>query len=168
MTIHDPTLLDAIGSLGAEALDNATVWRHMFNDHPPELANTRGARWNPPGLAAIYTSEERDTAIAEGQHAIDMQPLRPTARRYVYELRVSARRVLRIRQSDLPTLGLDDAALISPDFSACQRVAAHAAFLDYDALIVPSARADGSNVVIFVNELAAEAAFERVGVEQIA
>ena len=39
-------------------------------------ANTRGARWNPPGLAAIYTSEERDTAIAEGQHAIDMQPLR--------------------------------------------------------------------------------------------
>lgn len=168
MTIHDPTLLDAIESLGAEALDDVTVWRHMFNDHPPELANTRGARWNPPGLAAIYTSEERGTAIAEGQHAIDMQPLRPTARRYVYELRISAGKVLRIRASDLPTLGLDDAALTSPDFAACQRVASHAAFLDYDALIVPSARADGSNVVIFVNELAAEATFERIGVEQLA
>lgn len=168
MTIHDPRLLDAIESLGAEALDDVTVWRHMFNDHPPELANTRGARWNPPGLAAIYTSEDRVTAIAEGQHAIDVQPLRPKARRFVYELRISARRVLRIRHSDLPTLGLDSADLTSPDFTACQRVAAHAAFLDYDALIVPSARADGSNVVIFVNELAADASFERIGVEQIA
>ena len=119
-------------------------------------------------MAAIYTSEDRDTAIAEGQHAIDTQPLRPTARRYVYELSVSARKALRIRRADLAALGLDDAALTSPNFAACQRVAAHAAFLDYDALIVPSARADGANVVIFVNELAADAAFERVGVEQIA
>src|SRR5579859_5241837 len=126
----------------------------------PELANTRGARWNPPGLAAIYTSEDRDTAIAEGQHAIDMQPLRPTARRYIYELRISARKTLRITPSDLPHLGLSTDDLVASDFTACQRVAAHAAFLDFDALIVPSARADGANVVIFVNELASDATFE--------
>jgi RES domain-containing protein len=89
MAIHDPELLDAIERLGAEILDSVTVWRHMFNDHPPELSNTRGARWNPAGLAAIYTSEDRATAIAEGQHAMDSQPLRPNARRFVYELRVS-------------------------------------------------------------------------------
>lgn len=65
MAIHDPELLDAIESLGSEALDAVTVWRHMFNDNPPELSNTRGARWNPAGLAAIYTSEEREVAIAE-------------------------------------------------------------------------------------------------------
>lgn len=140
----------------------------MFNDNPPELSNTRGARWNPAGLAAIYTSQERDTAIAEGQHAIDSQPLRPKARRYVYELRVSAHKVLRITDADLSVLGLDEGALNSPDFTTCQRVAAHAAFLEYDALIVPSTRADGTNIVIFVNELAADAIFERVGVEQIA
>lgn len=167
MAIHDPDLLDAIESLGSETLDNVTVWRHMFNDNPPELSNTRGARWNPPGLAAIYSSHERDTAIAEGQRAIDSQPLRPNARRYVYELRVSARKALRIRESDFPVLGLDLDHLESPDFTACQRIAAHAAFLEYDALIVPSARADGSNLVIFVNELAADATFERVGVDQI-
>lgn len=167
MTIHDPELLDAIESLGFEVLDGVAVWRHMFNDNPPELSNTRGARWNPAGLAAIYTSEQRETAIAEGQHAIDSQPLRPKARRYVYELRVSAAKVLRITPDDLATLGLDLEDLQSPDFSACQRVGAHAAFLEYDALIVPSVRADGTNVVIFVNELAADAAFERVEVEQI-
>lgn len=168
MSIHDPDLLDSIESLGAEALESVTVWRHMFNDYPPELSNTRGARWNPAGLAAIYTSQERDTAIAEGQHAIDSQPLRPKASRYIYELRVSARKALRISESDFSSLGLDADALNSSDFTACQRVAAHAAFLEYDALIVPSARAEGSNLVIFVNELAADAIFERVSVEQIA
>ena len=167
MAIHDPELLDALERLGSETLDAAAVWRHMFNDNPPELANTRGARWNPAGLAAIYASERRETAIAEGQHAIDMQPLRPKARRYVYQLRVSATKVLRIRRSDLADLGLDAADLESTDFSACQRVGAHAAFLGYDALIVPSARADGANVVIFVNELAAEARFERVTREEV-
>jgi len=167
MAIHDPELLDAIESLGFEVLDEVAVWRHMFNDNPPELSNTRGARWNPAGLAAIYTSEQRETAIAEGQHAIDSQPLRPRARRYVYELRVSAAKVLRIAPEHLATLGLDPGDLESPDFTACQRVGAHAAFLEYDAIIVPSARADGTNVVIFVNELAADAAFERVDVEQI-
>lgn len=167
MAIHDPHLLDAIESLGAETLDDVTVWRHMLNDYPPELANTRGARWNPPGLAAIYTSQARDTAIAEGQHAIDSQPLRPRARRYVYALRVSARKVLRIQASDFPALGLDRDDLLSPDFTACQRIAGHAVFLGYDALIVPSARAAGSNLVVFVSELAAGATFERVSVEQI-
>ncbi|HET7475201.1 MAG TPA: RES family NAD+ phosphorylase [Dermatophilaceae bacterium] len=168
MTIHDPQLLDAIEALGSEILDNVTVWRHMFNDHPPELSNTGGARWNPPGLAAIYTSQKRDTAIAEGQHAIDSQPLRPKARRYVYELRVSARKALRVTDANLPTLGLSVEDLTSSDFTACQLVGAHAAFLEYDALIVPSARADGSNVVIFLNELASDALFERVSHEQLA
>lgn len=167
MAIHDPDLLDAIEGLGTETLKDVYVWRHMFNDNSPELSNTRGARWNPAGLAAIYTSLERDTAVAEGQHAIDSQPLRPKARRFVYQLKVSANKTLRITDADLSALGLDLDDLNSPDFSACQRVAAHAAFLEYDALIVPSARADGANIVIFVNELAADAIFERVGVEQI-
>lgn len=128
MAIHDPELLNAIESLGFEVLNRATVWRHMFNDNPPELPNTRGARWNPAGLAAIYTSERRETAIAEGQHAIDSQPLRPRARRYVYQLRVSAAKVLRITPKDLGVLGLDPDDLESPDFTACQRIGAHAPF----------------------------------------
>ena len=162
MAIHDPDLLDAIEHLGSEPLDNVTVWRHMFNDNPPELSNTRGARWNPPGLAAIYTSSERGTAVAEGQHAIDSQPLRPKARRYVYKLRASASKALRITPADFDALGLKPQDLDDEDFGACQRVGEHAAFLGFDALVVPSARSDGTNVVIFINELSADAAFERV------
>ncbi|WGJ88047.1 RES family NAD+ phosphorylase [Gordonia sp. SMJS1] len=161
MTIHDPSLLDAIEQLGSESLTNVTLWRHMFNDNPPELSNTRGARWNPPGLAAIYTSSERDTAVAEGQHAIDSQPLRPRARRFVYELRASASKALRITPADFDALGLTQQDLDGADFSGCQRIGEHAAFLGFDALIVPSARSDGTNVVIFINELSADAALER-------
>lgn len=96
-----------------------------------------------------------------------MQPLRPSARRYLYELRVSASKALRITPSELPSLGLTPDDLASDDFAACQRIAAHAAFLEYDALIVPSARADGSNVVIFVNELGADVELTQVAKERI-
>lgn len=99
--------------------------------------------------AALELSE-----LVDVRRRDDMQPLRPAARRYVYELRISAGKTLRIRRSDLA----------APDFAACQRFAAHAALLDYDALIVPTGRADGANVVIFVAELAADTTFERVSV----
>ena len=74
---------------------------------------------------------------------------------------------LRIRQADFAGLGLRESDLQSTDFSACQRIAAHAAFLEYDALIVPSARDAGANIVIFVNELPADALFERVSREEV-
>ena len=89
MAVYDPQLLDQIEQLGTRVFDGH-VWRHMFNDFPPELVNTRGARWNPPGTSAIYTSIERGTALAEAQHAIDSQPLRPRPRRRVmYELHIA-------------------------------------------------------------------------------
>lgn len=166
MAIHDPSLLDAIEQLGSESLVNVTLWRHMFNDNPPELSNTRGARWNPPGLAAIYTSSERGTAVAEGQHAIDSQPLRPKARRFVYKLRASASKALRITVADFDSLGLSPDDLEDADFTKCQRIGEHAAFLGFDAIIVPSARSNGTNVVIFINELGADAALERAALPE--
>lgn len=79
----------------------------MFNDHPPELANTRGARWNPSGTAAIYTSLEPDTALAEGQHAMDIQPVRPKPRRRVlYEIQVTLQAVLDLTNGRYAEVGV--------------------------------------------------------------
>ena len=50
----------------------------MFNDYTPDRVNTAGARWNPPGVGAIYTVLHCGTALAEGQHAIDVQPRAPS------------------------------------------------------------------------------------------
>lgn len=77
------------------------VWRHMFNAHPPEKPNVTGARWNPRDVAAIYVALDRETAIAEGQHAIDSQPLRPRARRFVYELELSAQPLIDLTSVDI-------------------------------------------------------------------
>jgi RES domain-containing protein len=93
--IHRPELLTALENAptGSRCL---TAWRHMFGGHPPDQENNRGARWNPPGVAAIYLSEERSGAIAEGNHAILVQPYRPRARRWIYSITVTLENVVDI------------------------------------------------------------------------
>lgn len=80
--IHRLELLDALEEAPSGPLE-ITAWRHMFGTHPPDQENTRGARWNPPGVVAIYVSRERHGAIAEGDHVIAVQPPRPRIRRFV-------------------------------------------------------------------------------------
>ena len=163
MVIHRPELLDALENLGPYPFHD-TVWRHMFNDYPPDLANTRGARWNPAGVAAVYTSLERDVALAEAQYAIDSQPLRPRAkRRVMYELDLSLTAVVDLRGDGLRQVGLTTSDLRADDHAACQEVGAAVAWLGWDGLIVPSARADGGNVVVLVDAMAADAILEQVG-----
>jgi RES domain-containing protein len=160
-------LLDRIEQLGTQPFEGR-VWRHMFNDHPPELANTRGARWNPPGVAAIYTSLTPATALAEAQHAIDIQPLRLRPRRRVlYELAIALDAVVDLTDDRFTRLGMTERDLSADDFAACQRVGAALAWLGHDGMIVPSARADGGNVVILVDSAAAGVPFSRVGETEI-
>lgn len=147
----DARLIEALEHLPAKAFAG-TVWRHMFNDIPPDRVNTRGARWNPPGVAAIYASLERDTCIAEGQHAIDIQPLRPVAKRVVYECNLEAEDVVDLTADGiLDRLGLQDADIAADDFTACQALGEAAAWLGLGGIIVPSARAHGGNIVILVD-----------------
>lgn len=167
MTVHDPELLDALERLGAAPF-HGTVWRHMFNDYPPELANTRGARWNPGGVSAIYTSVKDTVAIAEAQYAMDSQPLRPRPRRrVVYELELSLAQVVDLTQGRHLGVGLTDEELASDDMTACQAVGAAAAWLGWDGLVVPSVRADGENVVVLVDMLAPDAILRRLREREI-
>lgn len=162
MAIHDPGLLDALEALGASAYEGV-VWRHMFNEHPPELANTGGARWNPAGIAAVYTSEASQTALEEAQRAIDIQPLRPKARRRVlYELRVQLSQVVDLTGGRHLAVGLTNDDLTSDDFTHCQTVGAAVAWLGYDGILVPSARHQGRNVVILIDALDPDTALERL------
>jgi len=116
-----PPLLKQIEALGTTALRDAIVFRHMLADIPPGRANTRGARWNPPDVAAIYTSFERDTALAEADYYLSLQNPTPRVRRTIYRIRVRLDRVVELRDSEiLNSLGVSDVAL--PDLTACQRV----------------------------------------------
>lgn len=148
--IHDPAILDVLEDLPDLAWEGS-VWRHMFNDYQPDRVNTAGARWNPPSIGAVYTAYDRDTALAEGQHAIDSQPRRTFAKRVLYEVHVEVNALVDLTAPGaLQAVGLNESDIEADDFSRCQAVGGAAAWLERDGLIVPSARADGSNLVILV------------------
>lgn len=58
----DPTILARLAALDAGPW-SGEVWRHTFADSPPDKRNVRGARWNPPGVEALYTSLDEATAL---------------------------------------------------------------------------------------------------------
>ena len=153
MATYDPVLLDALEALPAPDWQGR-VWRHMFNDYTPDRVNTSGARWNPPGVGAIYTALLRQTALAEGQHAIDSQTRRTYAKRVLYEVEVSVAALVDLTPPGaLAAVGLTIDDVLADSHDACQRVAGAAAWLERGGLLVPSARHAGSNLVILVNGL---------------
>ena len=56
--VYPPELLDRLQAITPTPW-SGQAFRHMFGDYPPDAENTRGARWNPQGVAAIYTSLTR-------------------------------------------------------------------------------------------------------------
>lgn len=153
----DPNLLEALADLNPSTW-SGRVWRHTFADNPPDKANGRGARWNPPGTDALYVSLDRETALAEAEHQIALQPIRPRAKRTLYQLDLELSNVLDLTNPEvLERLGVDRAALSHVDFTACQRVGGAAAFLRHDGILVPSGRHPGINLVVFISNQQSDA-----------
>lgn len=157
--VHRPDLLDALERAPSGPL-STVAWRHMFGSHPPDKENTGGARWNPPGVAALYLSRTREGAIAEGDHAIAVQPLRPNVRRVLYRVDITLDNVLDLSAAaDLCRTGLTDADLANDDHAACREVGAAVDWLEHDGLLIPSARSGASNLVIYPTHRNPEARF---------
>lgn len=148
--VHDPALLDALERFDTESWQGC-VFRHMLGSAPPELANVRGARWNPPGTSALYTSLAEATAKAEGDHLIAMQPVPPRAPRTIYELEIAVANLLDLTDAaHLAAIGIAEDDLDSIPWKPCQRVGGAVAWLGHDGLLIPSVRdSGGSNLVIF-------------------
>jgi RES domain-containing protein len=158
--IHRPELLDALERAPTRAFDGQ-AWRHMFGRHPPDTENTSGARWNPPGIAAIYLSLDRSGVIAEGDHAVAVQPLRPSARRFVYAVQLTLSKVLDLTDSDsLASTGLTSDDIADDDHSKCREVGGAVAWLEHDGLLVPSARSTSTNLVVYPTNRAVHARFD--------
>ncbi len=157
----DPAeLLERLAALPPEPWQG-TAFRHMFGSYPPDRENTSGARWNPAGVAAIYTSLSRAGALAEAEHQIAVQPIPPRAQRSLYELEVALGGVFDLTDlALLAELGIDQNALGADDMLACREVGAAAASLNCGGILVPSARAEATNLVIFAANLGAEARFD--------
>ena len=66
----------------------------------------------------------------------------------------------------LEELGLPLDKFASVDPGACQRIGGAVAWLEHDGLLVPSARCNGTNLVIYPTSQLADAEFEVVEVEE--
>lgn len=162
--IYEPALLDQLEEFGGQEWEGV-AYRHMFGSYPPARMNTLGARWNPREVAAIYASLERETALAEAEYRISLEPFRPKARRTLYRISVRLNSVVDLREpARLALVGLTDAELVADDFTACQKVGGATQLLGNDGLLVPSARANGANLVIFPSN---DYELEVVGSEEI-
>jgi RES domain-containing protein len=141
----------------------------MFGLNEPARSNTLGARWNDAGLAAIYASCERETALAEADYYLSLQPLRPRAKRTLYTIRVSLKNVIDLTAPGLlPSLGITDGVLSSPDHAPCRTIAGAVNWLGQDGLLVPSARRRGGTNLVIYQEDPSTSEFEVIDAEVIA
>lgn len=152
---HDRELLDALESHPSEAF-SGEVWRITAKGRDALRGSTAGGRWSPPGeFEVLYTSLARAGALAEIGYRLSLEPVWPS--RLEHEIhRITARTNNSLRFADvasLSALGIDVRRYTNFDYAATQAIAAAAFFLDFDGLIVPSARSAALNLVIFIEKL---------------
>jgi RES domain-containing protein len=152
---HDRELLDALESHPSEPFSGET-WRVTSKGRDALRGSTAGGRWSPPGeFEALYTSLSRAGALAEIGYRLSLEPVWPS--RLEHELhRITARTTNSLRFANVDSLsafGVDVRRYTNFDYSVTQAIAAAAFFLDFDGLIVPSARSAELNLVIFTEKL---------------
>ncbi len=153
--IHDRLILDAL-----EALDpvpfNDTVWRITRAGREPLSGTAANGRWSPSGeFEVLYTSLMRDGALAEIGYRLSLQPIWPSRVEHeIHAIEVHTERNLRFAAvADLTPLGVNTALYRTFDYTETQAIAAAANFLGFDGLIVPNARFDCGNLVIFTERV---------------
>jgi len=158
----DPVFLDALEETVVKW--EGRVWRQVFEGSDPFRENTRGARWNPPEVAALYCSLSAEGAAREIDHIIALQSIEIKRRRITHELDVHLGRVADLRHlAPLYPFEIDVESVTSPSWDVPQEIGSAASWLECGGLLVPSARHGSANLVIFINNLAHDDLVEPVG-----
>lgn len=163
--IRDSALIDALEAAPATLFDG-TVWRVVRGGRDVLQGSAYGGRWDDTTFEVLYTSEKADGAIAEIYfHLSRGQPVIPSkVTYYLYEIRVTIRRALVLSDlAALAELGVDTARFGSlsyaervQEYPRPQEIAETAYFVGFDGLVVPSARFDCRNVVLFCDRIPPE------------
>lgn len=161
-TPRDSKLIDALEVLPHRAF-SGTVWRVVREERDVTQCSASGGRWDDGSFDVLYTALERDGAVAEMYfHLLRGQPVFPSKVRYkLYELRVSLSATMRLATlPELAKLGLDTSrfgqlsyAERAAEYPRTQQIGEVAHFLDCDGLIIPSARWDAGNLVVFCDRI---------------
>ena len=158
--IRNPELLDRLQGLAAQTFKE-TVWRMVRAGRNPLTASNPKGRWDDGSFDVLYTTLQPDTARAEVFfHLMRAQPVYPSELKiHLHELHADLQKVLAFETVealtafgvDAATFGTTDYAKLQAEYSVTQQIGEAAQFLGFDAIIVPSARWPGQNLVVLTN-----------------
>jgi RES domain-containing protein len=152
--LHDRDVLDILESLDPESVEEI-VWRVARKGRDPLRGAVAAGRWNAIGeMEVLYTSLQQEGALAEVGYRLSLEPVWPSKIEHqIHRISIKADNALRLERPDLERLGVDVGKYESFEYSMTQAIAAAAHFLQFDALLVPSARHTAPNVVIFLDRV---------------
>src|SRR6266852_903643 len=150
--VHDRSILDALETIDPERFTGG-VWRVTRKGRDPLRGSTANGRWSPSGgeFEVLYTSLEGDGALAEIGYRLSLEPVWPSRIEHeVHLIEVETERTLKFADLEsLAPLGIEIARYHTFEYQATQAIAAAAYFLEFDSLMVPSARFHCPNLVVF-------------------
>jgi hypothetical protein len=151
---RDLGLLDSIDDFERERFTQH-LWRVVREGRDPILGAPSISRWCDGTFDVLYTSMERDGALAEIHALLSMQPVFPSkVSFYVHRLTVSTLQTLRFPTCEtLSKFGVDISRYRERDYSRTQPIADAAYFLGFDSLVAPSARWECLNAVLFTDRI---------------
>ena len=167
--VHDRSVLDALEKLDPEPFDS-DVWRVARKGRDPLRGSSANGRWGAPGeLEVLYTSEQRDGALAEVGFRLSLEPVWPSLIQHqIHILAVQAERMLRlVDMRELADLGVDISRYETFEYGATQAIAAAAHFLEFDGMLVPSARLACLNLVLFIDRVSQTGRLQLVSSEDV-
>jgi hypothetical protein len=151
---RDLRLLDQVDALPRLGFADA-VWRLVREGRDPLQGGSSISRWCNGEFDVLYTSLERDGAIAELHALLDLQPVFPSKIVFrAHQLKVSVKQALDLTDfSTLSRLGVDISRYQDRNYTAMQSIADAAYFLGFDGLLVQSARWPCANAVLFTDRI---------------
>jgi RES domain-containing protein len=155
---RDNRLLDALETIPPGSF-TGEAWRIVRDGRDPVQCSAVGGRWDDQTFDVLYTSTKADGAIAEMYfHLRRGQPVMPSRVQYrLFELSITLSSCLRTASlAELSSLGLQTAAFgqlsyaeREHEYPRTQEIAEAAQFIGRDGIIVPSARCQWPNIVVF-------------------
>jgi RES domain-containing protein len=165
--VHDPEILDRLSGFDTERFEG-NAFRATRKSLDPLTPSTNGGRWAPrDAIAVLYMSLDREGALAEiAFHWGQFSPL-PSKPVTVHRIGAGTDKTLRLLRADLLALGVDWERYGEMDYARTQEIGAAVAFLEYDGLIVPSARWGCDNLILFSDNHSPAQRLERLDTEEV-
>ena len=161
--IRDSEIIDFLERFPKQEFSGST-WRIVRKDRDPLRSSSPKGRWDDGTFDVLYTSLEAEGAKAEMYfHIMRGQPVFPSQMEFqLFELDVKLSRAIKLPDKaglaaagvDINTYGGLGYSRKDLEYSASQKIGESAYFLDSDALIVPNARWNCLNAVLFMSRIA--------------